>query len=291
MPTPRREFLVHASAVGAACVLPSIGAHASTSLGAPNIVCSIQGQSIDRDAVLLWEHERMTAVWRKLRPYAPSAPPSKLDRPMRTPAAPPSDMQQLRQDLLALKLQMGPAKIRNILSPELAASEAVLKLLLGASFGRFAVSVTDIACDRGSAEGFVAWFAKRLPLNDEPTMLAACPDHYVIETDANGHQFVLETTGGSPLPSQFDIDYQNQAGTPIPNVPAFPVRVGGMALRGGRTIGYAIHQFGPRPEGGFAGRLSVAFPRATPWFMIDGHRWHLACEFSNWVEAYLRDGG
>jgi DNA mismatch repair protein MutS len=36
---------------------------------------------------------------------------------------------------------------------------------------------------------------------------------------------------------------------------------------------------------------NLVFAVSTPWFMIDGHQWHLACEFSNWIEAYLASGG
>ncbi len=123
-------------------------------------------------------------------------------------------------------------------------------------------------------------------------MLIACPDHYVLETQPNCLQYVLETTGGSPLASQFDIDYTNASNNPVPLDPELSVRVGGMAMdTEQRTIGYAYHQFGNQPSGGFRGRLSVAFPLTSPWFMISGHQWHLACEFSNWIEGYLISEG
>jgi hypothetical protein len=31
--------------------------------------------------------------------------------------------------------------------------------------------------------------------------------------------------------------------------------------------------------------LTGEFPIATPPWLIRAHRWHLACEFSNWIEA------
>lgn len=30
------------------------------------------------------------------------------------------------------------------------------------------------------------------------------------------------------------------------------------------------------------------FPLPTLRRMVSGHRWHLACEFSNWIEAAFR---
>jgi hypothetical protein len=34
--------------------------------------------------------------------------------------------------------------------------------------------------------------------------------------------------------------------------------------------------------------LNVTFPAFLPPFMITEHRWHLACEFSNWITAYIQ---
>jgi hypothetical protein len=31
--------------------------------------------------------------------------------------------------------------------------------------------------------------------------------------------------------------------------------------------------------------LTIEFPRVTPGRFVNAHRWHLACEFSNWIEA------
>jgi len=44
------------------------------------------------------------------------------------------------------------------------------------------------------------------------------------------------------------------------------------------------HQFRDEPSG-FTARLTGEFPVATPPWLIRAHQWHLACEFSNWIEA------
>lgn len=293
MNSKRRDLLIRGASFGAAWVaMPRAWGQVMVSTSgqqlATDITCLISGQPVTRAQVLEWELRRMRAVWQKLKPCASSPASSKLNSDWAVSRVSTADITQMRQDLLALKLQLGPQRIKAALAGELALSGVVEKLLLGTSFGRYALSVTDIQCNRGSAEGFVQWFAGRVRANDEPAMLQACPDHYVIETQANGQQYVLETTGGSPLATQFDIDYTNASGNPVALAPELPVRVGGVAMDGPRTIGYAYHQFGTQAGGGFRGRLSVAFPWSTPWFMIDGHRWHLACEFSNWIEGYLR---
>lgn len=289
----RRDVLVRAAGVGAAwAAAPFKQAWSASTDSCPpraaGITCLIDGQTVGRQQVLAWEARRMQVVWRKLKPHVASSNAYRLNSFNAASGASPELMAQLRLELLNAKLQMGHQRINDILSGELALAKATQQLLLLTSFGRYALSVVDVRCDQGNAEDFVQWFSGRVHANDEPTMLQACPDHYIIETQANGQQHVLETTGGSPLPTQFDIDYENTAGNPVVLVADLPHRMGGMALDGTRTIGCAFHQFGDQAGGGFRGRLSVAFPRSTPWFMIDGHRWHLACEFSNWIEAYLR---
>jgi hypothetical protein len=43
----------------------------------------------------------------------------------------------------------------------------------------------------------------------------------------------------------------------------------------------------PLPDGSSrkSGQLCVEFPLLTAPHMIAAHRWHLACEFGNWIEA------
>ncbi len=289
----RRDVLVRTAGVGVAwAAMPFKSAwSASTDASPPRaagITCFIDGQTVSRQQVLAWEARRMQAVWKQLKPHVASSGTGRLNSFNASSGVSNELMAQLRQELLSAKLQLGHQRIQEIYAEELALSKAVQQLLLLTSFGRHTVSAIDVLCDQGSAEGFVKWFSGRVQANDEPAMLLACPDHHIIETRANGQQHVLETTGGSPLPTQFEIDYANTTGNPIALVAGLPHRMGGMALDGTRTIGCAFHQFGSQTGGGFRGRLSVAFPRSTPWFMVDGHRWHLACEFSNWIEAYLR---
>lgn len=296
MPMSRRDLLIRSAQASGVLMAAGLGAAraqpSNTMQTTPaTITCFMDGKAIVRDEVLSHEVRRLVHVWRKLRAHAARPPRSELNDMLVRWPVPIDGVAQWRRDLLALKQQIGSDRLRRILAAELALAGATQALLVGASFGRYALSVTDVHCDRGSAEGFVQWFAARVAANDQAAMLVAHPDHYVIETLPNGFQYVLESTGGSPFPTQFDIDYNNASGNPTPLVAELPVRVGGVALSRGKPIGYAFHQFGDRQGGGFHGRLTVAFPKATPWFMIDGHQWHLACEFSNWIEAYLASGG
>lgn len=137
----------------------------------------------------------------------------------------------------------------------------------------------------GSASRFARWFEDRNVLNDERVMLSACPDHYIIARDSRGRQLVVETTGGAPLPGQFTVDYADVSSLLTQADPTYPYQVAGVArLDDSLAIGGVRHQF--RQEGdGFRALLTVEFPGRVPRKMIAEHRWHLAVEFANWIEA------
>ena len=57
-----------------------------------------------------------------------------------------------------------------------------------------------------------------------------------------------------------------------------------LALPDGTIIGHALHQF--RETGaGFDALLVIYFPAAAPDDLVEGHRQHLAVEFTNWITA------
>jgi hypothetical protein len=58
--------------------------------------------------------------------------------------------------------------------------------------------------------------------------------------------------------------------------------VGTVALANGTTIGHGLHQFREATDG-FDALLAIYFPAAAPEEFIEGHRQHLAVEFTNWI--------
>lgn len=70
-----------------------------------------------------------------------------------------------------------------------------------------------------------------------------------------------------------------------PASPDYPIQIAGVArTHAGLPIGGVRHQFRNLPEGGFESWNTVEFPKLVPKRMVSGHRWHLACEFGNWIE-------
>lgn len=234
----------------------------------PNIDAIIAGKSLTREEVRAWEDRRASAIMRKLSLDGPSM--SRLEK---------------RRALLARKSALGHNSIRETLRWELAWSARIARLTVTLSGGRRKFSTCDLAVGRGSADAFCEWFRERTRQGDEPPMLDACPDHYIIATGSDGKQVVVETTGGAPFASEFVIDYSDSHGIQTALDPTCPVRIIGTArLKDGVIVGGVCHQF--RQEGeGFRAKLSVEFPVMVLPHMIAEHRWHLAAEFSNWIEA------
>lgn len=87
------------------------------------------------------------------------------------------------------------------------------------------------------------------------------------------------------MPGEFTVDYDATGSLHTAPDPSYPIQIVGEApLRDGLAIGGVHHQF--QQEGdGFRALLTVEFPGRVPMRIIAQHRWHLAMEFSNWIEA------
>jgi hypothetical protein len=231
------------------------------------IEAQLHGETIARDQVLGWENRRITAAARKLGVRAPAG-----------------DITTRRETLLQAKLALGPDEISARLKNGTRLAELVARGEAGVSKRR-RLCVADLHVGGGTAKRFVDAFERWSGTSDEEAMLRACPDHFVIRTRADGRQEVLETTGGSPLPSLFLIDYDDVSSLVTQADPQFPYQIAGVArASNGVAIGGVRHQFRDTDDG-FHARLTVEFPLPTMGRMVAGHRWHLACEFSNWIEA------
>ncbi|HEY2480072.1 MAG TPA: hypothetical protein VGI17_15260 [Solirubrobacterales bacterium] len=235
-----------------------------------DITAVIGGRSVSRAEVLEWEGRRAAAVYKKLGM-----------------GAPPDDLAARREALVARKLELGHAELERRLAREMAMAARSSRVLSALSRGGRRLCVVELRGTGGSAEATPAFYKAAMDCGDEAPLLAASPDHYVLCRRDDGIQQVIETTGGSPLASRIFLD-ENEAG-PIstPADPTFPVQwvAFGRARLVGPPSGALRHQFRDEPGGGFTARLTIAFPRVTPARFVNAHGWHLACEFSNWIEA------
>ncbi len=232
----------------------------------------IGGQEIAPERVEAWERRSAGRALRKLgvRPIG-------------------EGLLALRQQLDERRRELGHEGIRARLRRDLAFTDAVTRFLVRLSRGQRRFSMIEILSPQGSAEGFARWFEDLTRLNREDAMVAALPEHYLIATGSDGRQEVIETNGGSPMPARFFIDYDDLSSLRSQPDPAFPVQVAGVARApDGTAVGGVRHSF--RNEGdGFRARLIVEFPSWIMPGIVSGHRWHLACEFANWIETALSE--
>jgi hypothetical protein len=237
--------------------------------GGLTITAEFGGRSVSRGEVLAWEARRARKVCKKLGI-----------------SAPPDDLGALREVLVARKLELGHDALERRLARELRWSSRGSPLLTGLSRGRRKLCTVELTGTGGSAEAMPPFYQRAMEAGDEAALLAACPDHYVLCARADGRQQVIETMGGSPLAARVLLDERDTRTVTTRADPAFPVQwvaVGATGVTGPPT-GAIRHQFRDEPDG-FRARLTGEFPAATPPHLIRGHQWHLACEFSNWIEA------
>jgi hypothetical protein len=237
-----------------------------------NINIYMKGQPVPAQDVLNWEKRRTHRVLKKLG----------------VPFDSNWSLERLRKKLLKRKMQIGNEGLRALLRAELATAEILTKIIVRLSFNQRRFSVIEILVDQGRAEDFLRWFIECGNKNDEVSMIAASPDHYVIHTDGNNRQEVIETTGGSPLATHFFIDYEDLSSLKSSIDPNYAYQIAGVARDStGFTIGGVRHQF-KNEANGFRAKLTVEFPYAVMPWLIRCHRFHLASEFSNWIEAATR---
>jgi hypothetical protein len=235
-----------------------------------DITAVLGNSSLSRDEVLEWEGRRAAVVFKKLGM-----------------GVPPDGVAARREALVAKKLELGHAEIERRLARQIAGATRLSRVMSTLSRGGRRLCIVELRGVGASAEAVPAFYGAAMDSGDEGPLLAASPDHWMLRKRDDGIQQVIETTGGSPLASCIYLD-ENEVGTiSTPADPSFPVQwvAFGRARLGGPPAGALRHQFRDEPGGAFTARLTIEFPRVTPARLVNAHRWHLACEFSNWIEA------
>jgi hypothetical protein len=233
------------------------------------ISATIGRQVFPREKVLQWEAARNRRVFPKLDLGTPSG---RID--------------DQRHRLLERKLEIGRDGLERRLGWELRWSARLARAISILSRGRRRLCTIELVGCEGSAEKVPAFYRSAIENGNDAALLEACPDHYVLSLDRSGMELVLETTGGSPLAARIYLDGGDISSvTTVPD-PDYPVQwfAVGRAVEDGPVTGAIRHQFRDEDDG-FRAVLTGEFPAAMPSHLIRAHRWHLACEFSNWIEA------
>ena len=254
----------------------------------PTITAILDGTAVSRDKVQHWEARRATAVLKKFRFRLGPLAISQIAPDLDLAAVLRADVRTQRAALLDLKTGLGHAGVYAMLRRDITMSERISRAAVAASRGRTTHSVIEVSAPGVDAKGFAVWFNNLTALNDEVAMIDAMPDHYLLRGLPDGRQEVVETTGGSPSATRFLVDYTSANRLEVQPDRGYPIQIAGHAvLDDGLVIGGVRHQLRDH-DGTLEALLTVECPGLTPPPMVAAHRWHLAVEFSNWIEAFAR---
>jgi hypothetical protein len=183
-----------------------------------------------------------------------------------------------RRALATLKARLGAEALLELLRPQIDASTATLTEWIESSEGRWQPSVTEMRVTGLSAAEFLAHF--ETISHDQPRMLAAQPEHFVLRPRGGDTMQVVENLG--PHISDLALHFTGEQDAVAELSPDHPTRmVGHAVLPNGEVVAHLLHQFRDTADG-FEVLLGIYFPAAAPEAFIEAHRQHLAVEFTNW---------
>ncbi|KAF9122987.1 hypothetical protein BG015_005430, partial [Linnemannia schmuckeri] len=185
-----------------------------------------------------------------------------------------------RCGLAEMKIEMGEDKVRKMLGSYLGFTQLVMEIASFLSFGRRKYSIVEVAISGVDLDP--STFLDKLnhimldkDVEYSKMRLMACPDHYLIANIGENTQEVIETTGGSPFPTQFYICYGDAEGLRSQKDPTYAVQLFGAArTKRGTVIGGVRHQIKQEIDG-LRLKLLVEFPALVPNWMIRQHQAHL----------------
>ncbi len=228
--------------------------------------------------------QKQLDTWKRKRVH-------KVLRTFRIDVDPSEKTDVLCQTLVHAKMQLSLEEMRKRLKWKLIVSAWAMKLASIVSRGKRRVALATIYAEGITAEGFSKEIDKLMLEATEENQrvnLSVCPDHYVLNPYNNILE-VIETTGNSPLPTQFFITFDEETGIKeVRDLSYSHQSVGVAKLRDGTIVGGVRHQFRDAPAG-LEARLLVEFPSICPKFLLKAHQKHLATEWSGWI-SWVRDG-
>ena len=189
---------------------------------------------------------------------------------------------ELKQARTALKLlKRGQPASKVFTEAELAESDALYKKWLAESKGKLKSTDVRIKATGMTAEEFLEQFYQMA--KDQPTMLAANPEHFLIGPDLSHG---IEVCGGVPVQVVMKLD--DEFLKEVPPTPGYPTRMKvakGYSRNGDFMLG-ALHQFRSTADG-FEGILGIYYGSAIDDQNLTYHQEHLSVEYYNWYRFAL----
>lgn len=252
------------------------------------LIFEINGEKVTHDIVYNWEYKRMIAVHKTLAKMEGVKFSPYFDKWVKE-----KNIDAMRSEILRIKIQLGIEKMRSELKAKTKLANIISKFSNVLSNKR-KFSITEIVVPNTNLtpKELLDRIIEIMMVNNDKHLeinLNTNPDHYVLQEVSDDVQEVLETTGGSPLPTHFFAHYDDEEKLVSTFDPKFEVQAPGTArLEDGTIIGGVRHQVG-RDKDVLRFRALVEFPAVLPNYMIKEHQLHLACEFGHWISAAIDD--
>ncbi len=198
------------------------------------------------------------------------------------------ELERARVALALLKKKLGEEKIEELLRDDMAEMDQKLARAAQENGGELVVSQATLKVQGMKAAEFFKAFRTFTP----EINLSVMPEHYLIHDDENGRH-IIETCGCWDKPVDLRGRFQ-------PNDDNAPAQIKAVRDKDFPILNYiacplnlhpevaisAYHQFRDTDDG-IEVRLAVFYPKGIDQEMLDGHKWHLAIEWSNWArKAY-----
>lgn len=201
------------------------------------------------------------------------------------------ELERARVALALLKEAIGPNRMRDLLQEDLQKSDQDYVTWYKSAGNGCKQSQTKIRVKGMKAGDFLQWFGRINQQQDIAALLAANPEHYLIlpnVRDGQRGQELIETMGMHGQPVHFQLTFPDTAslepGLLDTSYPYGMVAFGTLSSNGMDVGVRAVHQFRDT-EDGFEAQLMIQFPDGAPDELVEGHQWHLAIEFNNWIQA------
>ena len=228
----------------------------------------IEGKDFTQQELEEWKKKRVRKVLRNLK---------------KSLSAPDDD---LCKRLTDIKMDMSYEEITSSIHGKLAIGRIGMKIAVVLSGGKRKTARTTLYADGITVEKLGVIIDALMMEGTEEfrrVNLGACPDHYVLRTEGATLE-VIETTGNTPVPTQFFITFNDETGLKEPRDGDYPYQSVGIAkLKDGTVIGGVRHQF--RNYGnGIEAKAVVEFPAMCPASIVKEHQKHLGAEWSSWIQ-------
>lgn len=253
-------------------------------MSTPSITVTIDGRTLTQDDIHAIEFERIKHVFRDMSAlgaqlHDATGADMTLEQALALPFA------KAKEALVVTKVRLGREGILNLYKDRLAQSDEMWHRIAAETVkGRnMQPAYVEVDVDGVTIGDFIAYNRALNKNGDTTAPFYIHPEHFVFEAK-DGGQYVMETVGEYQEPT-FQFLYLGPNPTkPVEEDADTTISIAGDTAWLVSDHTYlpimGIHQFKAK-KGGMRAKLGIFFPENAPIEMVNGHKEHLAVEFSN----------